>query len=816
MRRSNADVSRHSPRLHLKSITHIISRMDWYCTLAEHILSQNNMVVGKESFKSIQLQLENRVVELYKVLILYQMKSVCFFYLHQGWVFPRGLANINDWDIDLKSITDAEAILQKDLNQFSSQDTKSFLGKLVEEAEKRRAMLKDMYPYIPLPDNSVRLLRLLPPSSDKSRIEFQLITCSLLGSKRSHSYEALSYVWGLGKSKESIWIDGNELSVGANLYTALSHLRDCFVERILWIDAICINQRDDEEKGHQVRSMAKIYAKASRVLVWLGEAADDSNHALKAIRRAAKEQDTDSSTPEMHQQASFVHSDRQPIDSETSDINKQAVLALLEREWFQRIWVLQEVAAARHVLIKCGTAEIDGYAFCVGLSALNLSYETRPHLQGLIPPIAVLIRGAVFRPRYEGDQISRQDRFSLNIRPLCELVDMYHTHKASFLLDKVYALLGMSNDNPYEAGLETNYDATWRDVFRKLVHFCLSDQMSVSTWDRAEAAVIEAKGYILGEVSSAKVDAPQHDRQNHDVTRHDRQYVDITWKNAPGYIDGKGKQSSRFTFQASAKAIKEGDVVCLLQGASRPTIVRLCDDFSTIIINAFPLTDNLRKCHGPWREADEEALRIMDDPYIGDSQELLSWSAKVIIQRLAGKGANIELKDQAGRTPLLYAAEKGHEAIVRLLLDKGAKVEMLGLGGNGRTALSYVAEKGQEAVVRLVLDKGASVEALGLGGNGRTALSYAAENGYEAIVRLLLDKGAKVEALGLGGNGRTALSYAAENGYEAVTRLLINKGARIDLADDTGRTLLFYAVERGHEAVARLLIDRSASNLLYI
>jgi len=258
--------------------------------------------------------------------------------------------------------------------------------------------------------------------------------------------------------------------------------------------------------------------------------------------------------------------------------------------------------------------------FCLGLNALSLPYEKRPHLQGLIPPIAYLIRGAAFRPRYEGDEISRQDRFSLNIRPLCELVDMYHSHKATFLLDKVYALLGMSNDDPYAAGLEPNYEAAWRDVFRKLVQFCLSDQISINTWDRVEAAdtwnragaadtwdrakvaVIEAKGYILGEIFSAGEDA----------TRRDRRYLDIAWKNAPSYVDTEEEQNYRFTFQASAKAVKEGDVVCLLQGASRPTIIRLCDDFSTIINIAFPLADDLQKWSASVTTFPTELLLVWD------------------------------------------------------------------------------------------------------------------------------------------------------------------------------------------------------------
>jgi len=198
-----------------------------------------------------------------------------------------------------------------------------------------------MVQYIPLPKGSVRLLRLLPHTGSSSRIECQLITCPLLHSKRAHSYEALSYVWGSDKNLQCIYLDGHQLSVRANLYQALSHLRDEFVQRILWIDALCINQEDDKEKGHQVQSMAKIYAKASRVIVWLGVSADDSDLALGSVLRAAQERNADSDSAAddaRNQQLSFMPSgqQQQPVDPEVS---RQKILKLLEREWFQRIWV---------------------------------------------------------------------------------------------------------------------------------------------------------------------------------------------------------------------------------------------------------------------------------------------------------------------------------------------------------------------------------------------------------------------------------------------------------------------------------------------
>ena len=93
------------------------------------------------------------------------------------------------------------------------------------------------------------------------------------------------------------------------------------MERTLWIDAICINQipgDNDDEKEQQVRAIAKIYAKASRVIVWLGEAADQSDEALEEIRAAAE---------------------KEHLDTPIGATSQRAILTLLGRDWFRRIWV---------------------------------------------------------------------------------------------------------------------------------------------------------------------------------------------------------------------------------------------------------------------------------------------------------------------------------------------------------------------------------------------------------------------------------------------------------------------------------------------
>ena len=171
---------------------------------------------------------------------------------------------------------------------------------------------------LPGPD-SIRLLRLMPHEDKTAPIQCQLVNYSLQKSGGgTHLYEALSYVWGDPKETLPISINKHDLLVTVNLHAALSHLRDRCFERIIWVDAVCINQADEKEKGHQVKSMAKIYGQANRVIVWLGEATEDSDQALEDIRAAAEREFTGLSNDKTSQ---------------------KAILKLLERPWFRRIWV---------------------------------------------------------------------------------------------------------------------------------------------------------------------------------------------------------------------------------------------------------------------------------------------------------------------------------------------------------------------------------------------------------------------------------------------------------------------------------------------
>ena len=181
------------------------------------------------------------------------------------------------------------------------------------------------YSSLSLEPDSIRLLRLMPYGNggiERTKIRCELFEYTLQDpAKWTHLYEALSYTWGGSEKSCSISIKEQGLAVTENLYAALLRLQDRSLERIIWVDAVCIDQSNPEEREQQVLLMAKIYGKAHRVIVWLGKEAVDTEKALEDIRLAANEEPTERSKKEM---------------------NQQAILNLLEGQWFQRIWVRKQ------------------------------------------------------------------------------------------------------------------------------------------------------------------------------------------------------------------------------------------------------------------------------------------------------------------------------------------------------------------------------------------------------------------------------------------------------------------------------------------
>ena len=178
---------------------------------------------------------------------------------------------------------------------------------------------------------------------------------------------------------------------------------------------------------------------------------------------------------------------------------------------------------------------------------------------------------------------------------------------------------------------------------------------------------------------------------------------------------------------------------------------------------------------------------------------------EAVVQLLLEKGANIELKDRSDSTPLALAVSKGSVAAVQLLLEMGANTES---NNAGLTPLARAAFCGHEDVVRLLLEKGANIESKNR--HGRTPLSQAAWLSHTTAVQLLLEKGADIESKDE--DGKTPLNLAAgsySNDIEAM-RLFIERVANIESKDRHGRTPLSKAAWLGHTTAVQLLLEKGA------
>lgn len=298
---------------------------------------------------------------------------------------------------------------------------------------------------------SIRLLELLPGQLEDS------LQCTLRAYDLAHAptYEALSYCWGPASSLLPITIDGDSLMVTPNLRSALRHLRRTDYARTLWIDAICINQDDVEERGAQVAIMADIYRNAAQTVIWLGPSESHSRQALRTLALLSekpKQPNVDRaswSSEELPCEGDGAHVI--PADSRVVSDLQGYVSAVASRPWFKRIWVVQELALARRAEVLCGTDALGWETFIQGLKiGLTIGFfETRTF--GFVSDDDFSDILSLARAREPARQIG------CPAERLLRLLYSHHTRGTTDPRDKVYSLLGLVGSDASDLGIEPDY-----------------------------------------------------------------------------------------------------------------------------------------------------------------------------------------------------------------------------------------------------------------------------------------------------------------------------------------------------------------------
>ncbi|KAH8727781.1 ankyrin repeat-containing domain protein [Phaeosphaeriaceae sp. PMI808] len=439
---------------------------------------------------------------------------------------------------------------------------------------------------------------------------------------------------------------------------------------------------------------------------------------------------------------------------------------------------------------------------------------------------------------------------------------MYHTHEATERHDKVYALLGMSSDDTGRVKLFPNYQEPWEDILQRLAKFVVGDKLSVEVWPNKEAVIFRGKGCILGTIST--VDS--------DIGWDKGQSLNVFWRNIFVQPENTRETSTRWTIQDSAKSIHKGDLICHLEGAARPTIIRLQQDFSAaIVIAAQPprsipnMGRFLEWSEVPWstKACTREFTLVWDWDWDRSLERLsnlrqlkawmhsTSWRPENERQELEGHlgeagrywNHGLLLGDAKNYQAAEESFEKAmtsyemalqetdwdsieikriYDAAKALLLFKGkgrlfkhllqtGEADVNFRDRNSQTLISWAAERGYAEVVERLLQNGADVHAAA-GDSGRTALQAAAGGGHLAIVERLLEEKADINAAAGEFSGRTALQAAAGGGHLAVVERLLEEKADVNVvaARYSGRTALQAAAEGGHLAVVERLLEEKA------
>jgi len=269
----------------------------------------------------------------------------------------------------------------------------------------------EKYQYQPLSssEEEIRLVLLHPRQPSRpEEIRLTIFKTPLSADRRLWpDFMALSYVWGdASKRRELLVVEAEDalcppnpattkrLSVTANLAEALQYFPWPDKHKIIWIDAICINQEDLVERAEQIKFMPRIYSSAGTVIAWLGAPTHDNNLAMTLLHRISESVHVDRESHEIYRKESEWTTEKGPMffyyqlfldpnfPLPWDGPESQALESLFNRPWFERLWIRQEIClGGKRGVLLCGNSSIEWSAFENAAIFLDIKIKDNGHPQ---------------------------------------------------------------------------------------------------------------------------------------------------------------------------------------------------------------------------------------------------------------------------------------------------------------------------------------------------------------------------------------------------------------------------------------------------
>ena len=338
--------------------------------------------------------------------------------------------------------------------------------------------------YRPLDSQSqqIRLLRILPSTEFDAPLHCSIAIASLEADPPP-VYQALSYVWGDLEQNAEINIEGTDgpTTIGLNLSLAIRYIRHDSNIVVLWVDALCINQEDCQERMQQVRMMGLVYSGAKEVIAWLGEEDDDTKIAMELLEGWAKL----INMPNVFKAMRSVPSEPAILEQFDKVVNTApdsranlALLAFAENPYWTRAWICQEISLGKNVLFQCGRLSktldfllevwegvttvmhifLDGYGATTLQSILNFQASKMAHMLAMVRRLGGI----------------KWETFPLL------LLDGLRTMRSTDPKDKVFALLGfIALDGPSLELIAPDYEKSTEQVYLDVARYLILTEQTL-------------------------------------------------------------------------------------------------------------------------------------------------------------------------------------------------------------------------------------------------------------------------------------------------------------------------------------------------